>query len=110
MRYTTRTKIQNNSDLYEDLKEERGLVNFTHYSLPEFKGFDPSFNSSIINISYVWKNQDHFYKLANQYYRDPKLWWVIAFYNNKPTEQSIEIGETILIPTPIEIVLQSFKV
>ena len=51
MRYTTRTKIQNNSELYEDLKEERGLVNFTHYSIPEFKGFDPSFNSSIINIS-----------------------------------------------------------
>lgn len=110
MRYNARQTILNNSDEYEDYRENRQLINFRHYSTPLFKDVNVSLLNSIVNYSHIWKEGDHYYKLADLYYQDPKLWWVIAFYNKKPTEQHIKIGDTVLIPTPIQLVLQSFKV
>jgi hypothetical protein len=110
MRNNNRQTIINNSDLYEDYREKRGLIKFTHYSTPVFKDINVNLTNSIINYSHIWREGDHYYKLADLYYNDAKLWWVIAFYNRKPTEQQINIGDTVLVPTPIEIVLQSFKV
>ena len=40
----------------------------------------------------MWKLGDRFYKLADQYYGDPTLWWIIAWYNRMPTESHAEGG------------------
>ncbi len=56
-------------------------------------------------ISHIWGVGDRYFKLANRYYGDPELWWVIAFFNQKPTEFDIKAGDIIFIPTPLETVL-----
>lgn len=57
-------------------------------------------------IPHEWSLGDRYFKLASKYYRDPKLWWIIAHYNQRPTESYITIGETIEIPLPLERILK----
>tara|TARA_R100001086_G_C11820877_1_gene254048 strand:+ start:930 stop:1172 length:243 start_codon:yes stop_codon:yes gene_type:complete len=59
----------------------------------------------IITVTHIWKTGDRYYKLANRYYERPELWWVIALFNNKPTEGHLKKGDIVYIPTPINTVL-----
>jgi len=46
--------------------------------------------------------------LAAKHYGDPNLWWVLAWYNKKPTESHFSVGDTVYIPTPAEEVVAFF--
>ena len=76
--------------------------------------------SSLDVVAHVWSVGDRFYKLALTYYNvrcirrssytdygDPKLWWVIAWYNQKPTEGHVTGGDTVLVPRNITELLSS---
>ena len=65
---------------------------------------------NITVISARWKLGDRLYKLAHEYYEDSSYWWVIAFYNKKPTEQSIAIGDLIEIPMSLTDILAIYGV
>ena len=54
---------------------------------------------------HIWKTGDRYYKLAAAYYGRPQLWWVIALYNQKPTEGHLKIGDVIKIPTSLDLLL-----
>ena len=58
--------------------------------------------------NHLWKLGDRYYKLAHHYYGDSKYWWAIAFFNKKPTEQHIKIGDLIKIPMPLRDVLDIY--
>lgn len=53
----------------------------------------------------TWATGQRLYKLANKYYGDPQYWWIISFFNKKPTEQHFNIGDTIQIPLPLNMLL-----
>ena len=57
---------------------------------------------------HVWKAGDCYYKLANQYYGDAQYWWVIALFNQKPTEADVDLGDLIEIPLPLEAILRVY--
>ena len=46
--------------------------------------------------------------LAKQYLNDVSLWWVIAWFNKKPTENDFEIGQQVLVPYPLERIFKYF--
>ena len=55
---------------------------------------------------------DRFDTLANLYYRDSSLWWVISIANNDVTNQSslnIPIGTQIRIPNNYAAVVREFE-
>lgn len=54
----------------------------------------------------VWSLGDKMYKLAYEHYGSTAYWWVIAWYNNKPTDAHINLGEVIMIPTDLEYVVE----
>jgi nucleoid-associated protein YgaU len=60
-------------------------------------------------VDHLWRRGDHFYKLAAQYYGDATYWWVIAQFNNRPTEAGLAFGDIILIPNPLDEVLTLFS-
>ena len=63
----------------------------------------PTFND-VLGFDYeihVWGVGDRYYKLASRYYGDPTYWWVIAWFNKKPTESHIEVGDFIRVPLPL---------
>lgn len=56
----------------------------------------------------VWKRGSRFYKLASEYYGTPELWWVIAWFNGKPTEQHVKLGEIVQVPLFLDEALSIF--
>ena len=56
-----------------------------------------------------WGVGFRFYKLADKYYGDPSLWWVIPWFNQKPLESDFQAGDPVMIPMPLEKVLSFFR-
>ena len=56
--------------------------------------------------SIVWKKQFKLFKLAQRLYGDPKLWWIIAWFNQKPTDADYKPGDIIKVPFPPEEIIR----
>ena len=87
------------------LKKSRGMEQITQYSTPKFRHPDVSDLRNFNEVTHVWKTGDRYYKLAHEYYGDAEMWWVIALYNQRPTEFHVKLGDVLYIPTPLETVL-----
>ena len=104
-----KTKIvKNDSSHYKKLYDRRGLKRISHYATPRFRHPTVSQRASVSATGHIWAYGDRFYKLANEYYGDVRYWWVIAWYNKKPTEAHFSIGEQFFVPEPLELVLDFF--
>lgn len=54
---------------------------------------------------------DYLDTLANKYYKDPTLWWVIASVNNiGKGRMSVDAGLQLRIPTNVIAILNEFKI
>ena len=104
-RYRKRNVVNNNDDSYNEQFKNRGISSIQHYVTPELK-YPKS--KDLDGITIHTKNYsigDRYYKLAQKYYGDPTYWWVIAHYNQKPTENLFSVGDVIYIPvSPSELV------
>lgn len=104
-RYKDREVLMNNLEQYKETFRNRNVKFIRQYESPNFlypKGND--FNKFDIS-SYTWTLGDSYYKLADRFYGDPKSWWVIAKFNNRPTEAHVGVGDIIYIPYPLPKVL-----
>tara|TARA_R100001163_G_C5060216_1_gene196984 strand:+ start:1728 stop:2069 length:342 start_codon:yes stop_codon:yes gene_type:complete len=105
-RYSKSKKLLNSSKYYRFLRKSRNDVKgITHYETPIL--YHPSLRDRIgvATTTHTWKVGDRYYNLANQYYGDPQLWWVIAWYNGLPTEGDVFPGDLITIPLDAEQIL-----
>ena len=109
-RYRSRQIFINNSDNYSKLFRDRNLKFIRHFETPKISSPTPEEVSNLNIINHVWSVGDKYYKLAAEYYGDARDWWVIALFNNKPTEADIQIGDIILIPTPLIEAINYFKI
>jgi nucleoid-associated protein YgaU len=101
--------MENTEELYEEFFDRRGVPKILHYKTPVWPRLTAKIRSNFATRRHKWALGDKYWKIADQYYGDPKLWWVIAWYNEKPTESHITAGMTILIPTPVEKALSYFN-
>jgi nucleoid-associated protein YgaU len=104
-RYKGRNKGTNDSEMYKDMLEKRGLEKLVQYTTPTLNFPNDDELNRIRTIDYSWKVGDKFWRLASENYSDPKLWWVIAQFNQKPTEGHLEPGDIIKIPLDLAVVL-----
>ena len=100
-RYSTRVVAINKEDKYQDILEERGIRQIRQYTTPTFKRPTDEQLRSLKYDKYIWTVGDRYWTLAERYYGDRKLWWVIARFNNKPTEGHVKLGDDIKIPKNI---------
>ena len=106
MRYFNQKVFRNLKAAYKRyLKKTRGMELIDQYNTPKFKFPSNAEAANFSTIKHVWGTGDRYFKLADRYYNDPKMWWVIAFYNQKPTEFHVKLGDVVYIPTPLETVL-----
>ena len=97
-RFTDRVTIANSSLLYKKkFKGKRGkyVIQYATKRTPEVT--DEIYAEWEID-EYVWKYNDTYQSLAQDYYGDMAEWWRIAWFNKKPSETTLEIGSIILIP------------
>ena len=97
-----RNVVRNSEELYSETLRKRGVKFIDQYETPVLNHPDVSQITNIERVSHVWKLGDRFYKLADANYGDPRYWWVIAWYNQLPTESHVEVGQVIYIPTPLD--------
>lgn len=104
-RYKDREIVVNKNDIYSETFRNRNVKFIRQYESPNFKypkGSD--FNKFEVS-KYIWQTGDSYAKLAYDVYGDVTAWWVIAKFNNKPTESHVSVGDIIYIPTPLPKVL-----
>ena len=105
MRYQNKISLVNSDELYDRLFIDRGINFIELEQVPDLNYPTPEQIAELELISHVWKVGDKLYKLAHEYYDDAELWWVIAFYNKKPTESHFAIGDVLRIPLPLDKML-----
>lgn len=111
MRYDKKTKFLNDLIEYQPLFEKREIKSIIHYQMGGLKYPSESDMYRLTVREEVWKRGDAFWKYASKYYdNQPELWWVIAFFNNAPTDAHMIIGDTVYIPTPLQTVLSIYGV
>jgi len=108
-RHGTEYFLENKEEIYEELFDKRGINHITHYRTAKWPPLTPAVRSQFTTVKHVWKLGDKWWKLASEFYGDPKLWWVLAWYNEKPTESHVKQGNTIYVPQPIEKVISYFE-
>ena len=93
--------------MYKEVFRKRGLKRgIRHYSTPKLKHLNVEEIGRLKRLTHTWRVGDRYYKLAHKHYGSSKHWWVIAWYNKRPTEAHVKIGDIIYIPQPLEEVLK----
>ena len=95
--------LSNDDKVYGNLLQKLGVRSVTHKSLVVLG--DPmreDFLKEISTTQHVFSLGDTLSKISYKQYGDPKFWWVIAWFNSKPTDLHCEIGDIIFIPFPLE--------
>jgi hypothetical protein len=102
-----RNNLREDQKIYDQYLEDRNIIRTRHYLTPTFFLNSPTVRqlARMNLIGHTWSTGDKYYKLADQYYEDPRYWWIIAWVNRAPTEAHLKIGDFIHIPTPLEDVL-----
>ena len=108
-RYSNRRIVLNDDDLYSKAREERKVRRMRQYVTAELVYPTISQIQDMTRVSHIWTSGDRYYKLAAQYYGRPDHWWIIAFYNQRPTEADVKLGDTIYIPLPLEQILRALE-
>lgn len=107
-RYEKRNMIINTSENFEEQFRVRSVQQIKHYSTAKFKYPTDEEMSKITTLSETWKLGDRLYKYAHKHYGDTNLWWIIAWFNKKPTENDFSLGDEVLIPFPLERIMKYF--
>lgn len=97
-RNQNRSIISENSDEYRQILEKKDINLINFLSSLVLKSDETKKDFSF--VKHIWQANDRLYKLAQVYYNDPKLWWVIAHVNQKPTDAHFTPGDEIKIPEP----------
>jgi len=108
VRYKNQRVFVNDTEPYKRYLKKRGLKHIKQFNTPKmFYPTDIQARQNFTTIKHIWGTGDRYFKLADEFYEDPTMWWVIAFYNQKPTESHVKLGDVIYIPTPLESILYS---
>ena len=108
-RYDDRKIAVNKEELYETTFEERGVDYIRQYKSPNMTHPTAKQIRTLENMNHVWVTGDRFYKLADRYYGNVRYWWIIAWYNRKPTESHVTLGEVLKVPFPVSKVLKYLR-
>lgn len=107
-RYQNRKKFNNTMRLYKNQFDARELDGIRHYGTPRLKEITAEQMEALEVQTVIWSTGDKLYKLAHKYYNNSELWWVIAWFNEKPTDHHYKAGDVVYIPGPLEVVLSYY--
>jgi len=109
-RYRKQRLIENANPEYNEILAQRGLSSITQYSFSSFKDLKIKDLEGIQLDTHIWEASDRLFKLADKYYGDPTYWWIIALFNNRPLESEIKLGEKMLIPLPLDMIVSAMEI
>jgi len=108
-RYDNARPFDNTEEIYEEFFEERDVNYIRQFRTGMLTHPTVADRASLQRITHIWTLGDRLSKLAHKYYGDPSLWWIISWYNQRPTEAHFKIGARSRIPTPLSSVLSMLQ-
>tara|TARA_R110001583_G_scaffold115222_1_gene265752 strand:+ start:1119 stop:1457 length:339 start_codon:yes stop_codon:yes gene_type:complete len=102
-RYQNRTTFKNTDPSYIKQFSSRKVDSIDQHTTANF-----IWDASLDFEEEYWGVGSRFYKLADKYYGDASLWWIIPWFNQRPLESDFESGDLVMIPVPLEQVLSAF--
>lgn len=109
-RYSKRDLVINDLEEYTTLLVKRDAEFIEMYRTAQLRYPSVEQIRRLTLISHIWKTGDRFYKLAQTYYDDANLWWIVPWFNQKPLESDIIIGDVVDVPLPLNIILNFFAI
>ncbi len=108
-RYNGRRQKTTDKSTHKDLVDNRDVGQIRHFTTPRLAHPTVQERESLTETVHVWSTGDRFYKLAHKYYGDSRYWWIIAWWNLRPTEGHLTLGEGVRIPGPLPQVISILK-
>ena len=105
-----RTTFINNDEIYDSILARRGQILIEQHATKRLRYPNRKEMKNISTIDHIWKLGDKYWKLAHIHYGDPELWWIIGWFNQKPTEVHCTHGDLIMIPFPLERLYRYFGI
>ena len=105
-RNSKRILFTNRSEKYRDIVQRKKINYLTQWATKAMLRMSPAIRSGLSETTHIWKTGDRYSKLAVTYYGNPEYWWIIAHYNHAPTEGHLRLGDVILIPNPLDKLLE----
>tara|TARA_B100000131_G_scaffold184561_2_gene177841 strand:- start:32 stop:373 length:342 start_codon:yes stop_codon:yes gene_type:complete len=106
-RYRGVQTVVNDLEEHSEFLEARGKKFILQHRSREFKEPSGKDAAALHHQPHLWKQSDRYWKLAEQYYSEPRYWWVIAQYNQKPTEAFLKNGDIVIVPQPLQQALRA---
>ena len=107
--YANSKTFINRWGFYRFLMEKRGVGQLPQQEIPRIHNPTVRERRALQTTNHIWKYGDRYYKLAHKYYGQPSYWWVIAWYNGRPTEADVRPGDVIAIPLDLERALETLR-
>ena len=101
-RYQNTRTVLNNAALYKNILKDRGMPEIEHYRTHVFYDLKEEDLKDLVIEYKVWSLGDRLHKFAHEAYGSSELWWMLGWFNQKPTDAHFKIGDKIAIPQPLE--------
>lgn len=108
IRYSKTRIFTNDYIEYKPLFENRGLQYIRQFATNTLLYPTEEDIAEFKVDRYMWKIGDAMWRYAAQHYGRANLWWVIAHFNQKPTDHHFKVGDIVYIPSPLDRVFRSY--
>jgi nucleoid-associated protein YgaU len=108
IRHTNRLTFRNTEELYREYFRDRKVSSIRQHATVEMRHPTAKQDKLLTKMEHTWQAGDKLWKIAQQHYGDPSYWWVIAWYNLKPTDSHFRLGDRVLIPKPLGKILKFY--
>lgn len=92
----------------KDLLKTRNLTNARLIETSLVKPLTVEERRKYTTRTVIWQRNTRLFKLAFEFYGDSKLWWIIGWFNQKPTDSHFFVGDEVLIPFPLDEIYERF--
>ena len=109
-RYRNYKLAENDLSFYSKQLKARGKKKIIQIRPRPLGSLPDSVKRRLTIVERDWAVDTKLYKLADEVYGDPDLWWVIGYYNNKPIDASWNVGDIVEIPVPASLILETLGI
>jgi hypothetical protein len=110
IRYNKRSVLNDTRPINRKRIVERNSNSVTYYSADSLKHPTQEDYNRVGSRPVIWDHTTRLTKLSNQYFGSFEYWWVIAWWNKKPTDAHFNIGDVVYIPNNLTLALEALGV
>ena len=90
-------------EMYREHLDRRGREALVIYATPNNRQIMDVGDRILFDLkAYTWQRGDKLRKLSHDFYGDSYFWWVLGWFNMKPTDAHWKVGDVVYVPIKLE--------